>query len=98
MLNAAEWHETEDGWEESLQVSCLSPALLGLLLLPKLLSGAAGPTQKTSTKGQTKPRLHFVSSSACIEFDSSILKEALSDNEPGTTLEPLNAKDGFDGR
>ncbi len=54
------WRQTQDGWEETLQVNNLSTGLLGVLLLPTLAKSATLPAPEDSTP--MKPHLSVVSS------------------------------------
>ncbi|KAF5325749.1 hypothetical protein D9611_000468 [Ephemerocybe angulata] len=62
----ATYRTTEDGWEESLQVNDLSPSLLCLLLVPRMV--------ETGKKYNTKPRIVTVSSGIhyLAEFNESV--------------------------
>ncbi|KAL9113114.1 MAG: hypothetical protein Q9227_002726 [Pyrenula ochraceoflavens] len=69
VLNAGvavtEWKGTGDGWEESLQVNVLGSALLGCLLLPKLVETGSRFYDEGDGEGEGeegRPTLTFVTS------------------------------------
>ncbi|KIJ52369.1 hypothetical protein M422DRAFT_156344 [Sphaerobolus stellatus SS14] len=74
------YHETVDGWEESIQVNHLGPSLLALLLLPSLLKAPVS---------HPLPRLVIVASEA--HFFLRSVPEARSPR----ILEKLNDRDYF---
>ncbi|KAF8889273.1 short-chain dehydrogenase [Infundibulicybe gibba] len=72
VLNAAvveplEYSRTEDGWENTLQINCLSQFLLAVLLLPSMI--------KSQLEHSSKPRLVFVSS--MIHYIAKIHKDTV---------------------
>ncbi|KAF8889272.1 short-chain dehydrogenase [Infundibulicybe gibba] len=72
VLNAAvveplEYSRTEDGWENTLQINCLSQFLLAILLLPSMI--------KSQLEHSSKPRLVFVSSA--IHYTVTIHKDTV---------------------
>jgi retinol dehydrogenase 12 len=85
VLNAAvsktDFHCTGDGWDETLQVNCLSTVLLALLLLPKLQESTARRSNWTS-------RLSIVASRA-----HQIIKDGATWQSAPNVLEALNKSD-----
>ena len=84
-LMQREYRESEDGWEEILQVNALSMALLALLLLPQL---------KASRTETNIPHLVFTTSTL---FKGCTAKDLTPPDGRGI-LEYHNDKDNFDGR
>ncbi|KAJ9634671.1 hypothetical protein H2204_006120 [Knufia peltigerae] len=99
ILNAgvmtSEYSSGPDGWEDTIQVNALSTFLLGLLLLPLLLS--SGTTSDTATDGsprssKIKPHLTFVSSGSVHLMSPSKMSDFFSSKTP---LEELNSPKHF---
>lgn len=90
ILNAGaiytEWAQSEDGWENALQVNTLGTFLLGVLLLPLLIA------QADTSKSGYKPHLTFVSSSLAFLVDAHKEAAWAASEEP---LEMVNAQKGF---
>ncbi|MCJ1321907.1 hypothetical protein MMC15_007252 [Xylographa vitiligo] len=84
LLNAGlimrEYRQSEEGWEETLQVNALSTVLLGLLLLPKLK--ASGTETEPAHMAITSSNLHKSATRKMVGVEGSLLKH-------------LNAKEGF---
>ncbi|KAL9115235.1 MAG: hypothetical protein Q9227_001029 [Pyrenula ochraceoflavens] len=75
-----------EGWEETLQVNYLSTALLGLLLLPKLL--------EINAKTESMPHLSFVSSSSHKHVNIGAMRKSKSS---GNILAYWNDEKKFPG-
>lgn len=90
VLNAGaiftEWSQTEDGWENALQVNALSTFLLGVLLLPLLIA------QADAAKDGYKPHLTFVSSGMAWIVNAEKESAWIASDE---ALEFVNAQKNF---
>ncbi|PFH49405.1 hypothetical protein AMATHDRAFT_147710 [Amanita thiersii Skay4041] len=80
IIPATQRQETEDGWESCLQVNCLSPSLLALRLLPRMI--------QTASEHSTAPRLVLVSS--LVHYWVSLEDKILNSDKP---LHILNDKE-----
>ncbi len=81
--------ESSDGWEETLQVNTLSTFLLGLLILPLLITMA--DSGKTTNY---KPHLTFISSGTAWTIQQEQMKVFMASETP---LEDLSEQKNFPG-
>ncbi|KAL6247205.1 hypothetical protein RBB50_005548 [Rhinocladiella similis] len=99
ILNAgmmmSEYSSSPGGWEDTIQVNALSTILLGVLLLPLLLS--SGTASGTSTDGKrrnskNRPHLTFISSGLVHLLTPTKMSDFVSSETP---LEALNSPKAF---
>ena len=81
ILNAgmlmAEYVKSDDGWEDTLQVNTLSSLLLGLLILPLLIT-----TANSGKKSDYKPHLTYVSSGTAWTVQPEQMKSFTASETP----------------
>ncbi|KIW14334.1 hypothetical protein PV08_07116 [Exophiala spinifera] len=92
---------SSDGWEDTIQVNALSTFLLGVLLLPLLLSSGLAPGTSTedgkSRNSKNKPHLTFVSSGNVHHMNPEKMAEVISSETPLRDLSPKFFPPGLAG-